>query len=121
MNTDDLFRYGVTPKAGEDAGRRFRVVNISPDEILVTDWDHDAPNISLKHGTYDIYREPKTLFEDDSIAPTWGNLKKAVEKAGLGDDTLLVVPRLMGYHRATLSIDRLFDITRKEAAYIIVE
>lgn len=93
MNTEDLFKYGVTPKVGKDAGKRYRVLQIYPSRIVVNDWDDEsAPNQSWNHGLYDIWREPKTLFEDHSIEPTWGNLKKAMEKAGLGDDTRIKIP-----------------------------
>lgn len=92
MNTEDLFKFGVTPKKGELAGKRFAVGAIKPDGLDVYKWGNEGTSAFFKHGEYDIWKEPKTLFEDDSIAPTWGNLKKAMEKAGLSDDTHFKVP-----------------------------
>lgn len=124
MNTEDLFKYGVTPKEGKNAGKRFRVLQIYPERTIVADWnDEDAPNQSWATGSYDIWHEPKTLFDDDSIEPTWGNLKKAMESAGLPDDTLFAVHAPLGaFQPATMSIDRLRPIYSSEKkAYIIVE
>lgn len=93
MNTEELFKLGVTPKNGDLAGKRFAVNAIRPDGLDVYSWGTTNSTLAFfKHGEYDIWKEPKTLFEDDSIAPTWGNLKKAMEKAGLSDDTRFKVP-----------------------------
>lgn len=93
MNTEDLFKYGVTPKEGERKGERFRVLSISEKGIAATDWNRETGvKYNLTHGGYDLWQEPKTLFQDPSVEPTWGNLKKAMEAAGLPDDTLFVVP-----------------------------
>ena len=95
MNTEDLFKYGVTPKAGENAGKRFKVLKIEPTGVYVNDWEDGNKGFYLANGSYDIWREPKTIFEDDTIPVTWGNLKKAVEQAGLKDDTrIMVTPEL---------------------------
>ncbi len=90
MKTEDLFKYGVTPNEGKRKGERFRVLQIYPDRLIVTDWETEEKNEIFYPGTYDLWRPAKTLFEDDSIKPTWGNLKKAVEANGLSDDTLIV-------------------------------
>lgn len=123
MNTEDLFKYGVTPKEGEDAGKRFLVEGVKRGCIFVYSEESPQSIISFKNGTYDLWREPKTLFEDDSIEPTWGNLKKAMEIAGLPDDTLFAVHAPLGaFQPATMSIDRLRPIYSSEKkAYIIVE
>lgn len=93
MNIEDLFKYGVTPKRGENAGKRYKVLQIYPNRVIVADWDDEtAPNLSWALGSFDIWREPKTLFEDEHLLATWGNLKKAVAKAGLGDDTRIKIP-----------------------------
>lgn len=92
MKTEDLFKYGVTPKAGENAGKRFRVLQIYPDRTIVADWnDEDAPNQSWKTDTYDLWRPPKTLFEDTSIVCTLGNLWKAISAEGLDEKTRIKV------------------------------
>ena len=91
MRTEDLFKYGVTPKEGENAGKRFEVVSINQKGVEVRRWGHKDDIIILySHGLYDLWHEPKTLFEDDSIKPTWGNLKKVMEAAGLSDDTIFI-------------------------------
>lgn len=88
MNIEDLFKYGVTPKAGKNAGKRFQIAQIDKDGALfIIDWETGFSGGKLEPGEYDVWREPKTLFEDVSIVATLGNLKKAIEKAGLGDDT----------------------------------
>ena len=92
MNTEDLFKYGVTPKEGEFAGEKFIVENINPCVVFCFREKDPTHKEEFTHGSYDIWHEPKTLFEDDSIVATWGNLKKAMEKAGLSDDTRIKVP-----------------------------
>lgn len=93
MNTDELFKCGVTLKEGVHVGKRFKVEAILRDGIHIQEWD--KPNSIVffcRHGDYDIWRKPKTLFEDGSMLATWGNLKRAVEEAGLGDDTRIKIP-----------------------------
>ena len=90
MNVDDLFKFGVTEKSGEHKGERFRVCGIKPTGVNVCLWGQTEPTETWKHGTYDIWQPPKTLFEDGDIEATWGNLKKAVETEGLPDDTLII-------------------------------
>lgn len=123
MNTEDLFKYGVTPKAGENAGKRFKVLKIEPTGVYVNDWEDGNKGFYLANGSYDLWHEPKTLFEDDSIEPTWGNLKKAMENAGLPDDTMFAVHAPLGaFQPATMSVDRLRPIySGEKKAYIIVE
>jgi hypothetical protein len=88
MKTEDLFKYGVTPIAGAMSGEKFEVYNIDRDEVFVR--NEKGEKTSFAHGTYKLWEPAKTLFEDDTIKPTWGNLKKAVEAKGLSDDTLIV-------------------------------
>lgn len=88
MKTEDLFIFGVTPKDGPKAGKKFEVESIGRDGVLVR--DEKGNHATYPHGTYKLWEPEKTLFEDDSIKPTWGNLKKAVEAKGLSDDTLIV-------------------------------
>ena len=127
MRTEDLFKYGVTPTEGKNAGKRYRVLQIYPGRIIVADWnDESAQNESWLPGTYDIYHEPKTLFEDSSVKPTWGNLKKAMESAGLGDDTLFIVPRsdwfFLGYGEpASFSIEILHQPAEKPRKHVVVK
>lgn len=123
MNTEDLFKYGVTPKEGEHAGKRFKVLKIEPTGVYVNDWEDGHRGFYLANGAYDLWHEPKTLFEDSDIEPTWGNLKKAMESAGLPDDTLFAVHAPLGaFRQATMSIDRLRPIYGSEKkTYIIVE
>lgn len=84
MKTEDLFKYGVTPKDGPYAGQQFKVRAITPTVVNAILYDGDkAMEKEFTHGSYDIWQEPKTLFEDSKIKPTWGNLKKAMEEAGL--------------------------------------
>lgn len=93
MNVDELFKCGVTPKKGEFAGKRFKVKAILQAGIDVQDWDQpDSTLAFFRRGDYEIWRKPKTLFEDGSMLATWGNLKRAVEEAGLGDDTRIKIP-----------------------------
>lgn len=97
MNTEELFKYGVTPVEGKEAGKRFAVNAVRQDGLDVYPWGQSDANIRyFSNGSYNIWREPKTLFDDDSIPTTWGNLKKAVEKAKIGDDTLIKIP-VFGY------------------------
>lgn len=128
MNTEDLFKYGVTPKEGKNAGKRFRVLQIYPERTIVADWnDEDAPNQSWATNTYEIWHEPKTLFEDSNIEPTWGNLKKAMEAAGVSDDTEFAVQEdASWFYRglcrpATFSVETLRELYGKPKKYIIVK
>lgn len=92
MNIDELFEKGVTPKEGEYAGQRFRVVSINKDGVSVREWDTNKFAADLKHGEYKVWERQKTLFDPHSgIEPTWGNLKKAAEAAGLDDATPIYV------------------------------
>lgn len=93
MRTEDLFKYGITPNKGEHKGERFKVLSISENGIAATDWNQETgAKYNFTHGNYELWQEPKTLFQDPSVEPTWGNLKKAMEAAGLPDDTLFVGP-----------------------------
>ena len=122
MNTEDLFKYGVTPKEGKDAGKRFLVEGVKRDGILVYSEDLPQNIIKFENGTYDIWREPKTLFEDRKIESTWGNLKKAMEAAGLGDETKFAVHDfIIGFREAELRKEKLQDNHGHEKTYIIVE
>ena len=124
MKIEDLFKYGVTPKEGPYAGQQFKVTEITPTVVKATLYDGDkAMDDEFTHGTYDLWREPKTLFEDSDIAPTWGNLKKTMEKAGLGDDTLFAVHDFIaGFRRAEMSMGKLYSGREGEQkTYIIVE
>lgn len=92
MKTEDLFKYGVTPKDGRYAGERFIVTAITPTVVKATLYNGDkAMDEEFTHGSYEIWHDPKTLFEDATIPPTWGNLKKAMEKAGFNDDMRFVI------------------------------
>ena len=92
MNIDELFEKGVTPKDGEYAGQRFRVVSINKDGVSVREWDTNKFAADLKHGEYKVWEFQKTLFDPRcTIEPTWGNLKKAAEAAGLDDATPIYV------------------------------
>ena len=88
MRTEDLFKYGVTPIKGPRAGERFDVDSIGKDVIYVRDSEGICNR--FEHGSYKVWEKPKTLFEDDSIKPTWGNLKRAMAARGLSDDTLFI-------------------------------
>ena len=93
MNVDELFKCGVTPKKGSGVGKRFAVSAIRQDGIDVYTWGQPDSNLVFyRHGEYDVWRKPNTLFEDGSMLATWGNLKRAVEEAGLGDDTRIKIP-----------------------------
>lgn len=87
MKTEDLFKFGVTPKEGPHAGEKFEVTSVDRDVVYVHGKDGRS---NFPHGSYRLWEPPKTLFDDDSIAPTWGNLKKAMEASGLSDDTLFI-------------------------------
>lgn len=88
MKTEDLFKFGVTPKKGPKAGEKFEVSSIDKDVVYVR--DSEGNRNKFEHGTYELWEPPKTLFDGDDIKPTWGNLKKAMEARGLSDDTLFV-------------------------------
>lgn len=87
MKTEDLFKFGVTPKEGPHAGEKFEVTSVDRDVVYVQ--GKDGRN-NFPHGSYRLWEPPKTLFDDDDIRPTWGNLKKAMEASGLSDDTLFI-------------------------------
>jgi len=110
MITEDLFRYGITPKEGEFAGEKFIVDAINRGAVICH-LEEDAKHLEeFPHGTYDIWQEPRTLFEDSTIKPTWGNLKKAAEKAGISDDMEFAV-----------RFSEFFDSHYKQASFEIKE
>ena len=93
MKLEEMFKNGVTPKEGPDAGKRYKVLQIYPERVIVRRWnDEDAVNEQFPLDALDLWRPPKTLFESDSMPATVGNLKKAIAAAGLGDDTRIKVP-----------------------------
>ena len=92
MKIEDLFKFGATPKEGKFAGKRFRVLEIRPNWITVSDWDDtNSEKMQFSSGTHDVWKQPKTLFEDDNIIATIGELKKAIEESGLDDNTRIYV------------------------------
>ena len=121
MKIEDLFKYGVTPKEGKDAGKRFLVEGVKRNGILVYSQDFPQNIIKFENGTYDLWQEPKTLFEDDSLAATWRNLKKAMEKAGLGDDTEFAVEDMLEIRRAKMRVGVLRDHSGEKRTFIIVK
>lgn len=86
MDYLDLFKYGVTPKDGD--GQKLTVLRIEESGVVAL--DEFSKEHRLKHGTYELWRPPKTLFNDPHVKPTWGNLKKAMEAAGMLDDAVFV-------------------------------
>lgn len=96
MNTEELFKLGVTLKKGDLAGKRFAVNAIRPDGLDVYSWG--TPNSTLaffKHGEYDIWRPPKTIF--DNAAPvTLGQLKDAAAQNELPEGTRFYVVDAFG-------------------------
>lgn len=126
MNTEDLFKYGVTPKEGEFAGKRFIVDGINKAVVFCHNADDETHKEEFTHGSYDLWHEPKTLFEDDSVPATWGNLKKAIENAGVSDDTEFVIQEseswfLRGLCRpAIFAIETLRELYNKPKKYIVV-
>lgn len=97
MNTKELFEYGITPKTeikvGNEVwakhGDRLMVESIGREDMLVSK-DGGKP-VKVLIDEVELWQEPKTLFDDCSIRPTWGNLKNAMETEGLGDDTEFLV------------------------------
>ncbi len=87
----ELFKCGVTPKKGKGAGARYRVISVWPGGVVVKPWESDVDAFELKEGEYVLWTPPKTLFKDPTIPATWGNLKRAVEQAGLKDDTKILL------------------------------
>ena len=87
----ELFKYGVTPKKGEGSGARYRVQSVLSDGVVVKPWEGAGEIVELKEGEYELWAPPKTLFKDPTIPATWGNLKHAVEQAGLKDDTKILL------------------------------
>ena len=128
MNTEDLFKYGVTPKSESHKGygKRYDVININEKGLDVRMHGTDNAIVHFDHGSYNLWQEPKTLFEDDSIPATWGNLKKAVEKAGVSDDTEFAVQEDASWlyrgicRPATFSVETLREIYNKPKKYIVV-
>lgn len=112
MNLDDLFEKGVTPKDGEYAGQRFRVVSINKDGASVREWDTNKFASDLKHGSYSVWTPPPTVLNDPHMDVTWGELKKAVEQAKLPDDTQIYVGRLFALYGATVT---LAEVDKKKA------
>lgn len=126
MNMFDVFKFGVTPKDGKFAGKRFIVDGIDKGVVFCHNADDETHKEEFTHGSYDLWHEPKTLFEDSTIKPTWGNLKKAVEAAGLGDDTLIAVPRTDWFTRgyaelAEFSVEMLREPYEKPKKFIVVK
>ena len=119
MNVDELFKCGVTLKKGEYAGKRFRVKAIVPDGLQIQEWDQpDNVVVFCRHDDYVIWRKPKTLFEDGSMLATWGNLKRAVEEAGLGDDTRIKIPAGFWIDYGCLDANaKVVEVDGKEAIY----
>lgn len=120
MKTEDLFKYGVTPKSGENAGKRFRVLFIAEDDISVAEWGEGKFHTKFKHGEYEVWREPKTLFQDSSVKFTWGNLKKAMWQAGLPDDTEFYVGGLLGFAAEPAHACKIFPKNKDFAASILI-
>lgn len=126
MRTEDLFKYGVTPKEGPCKGQKFNVENVTKDGVSVIH-ENGKDTAFFPHGEYDLWREPKTLFEDDRIPATWGNLKKAAEKAGISDDTEFAIQEdgfwlSRGICRpASFSIEKLREVYGKTKTYILVK
>lgn len=133
MRTEDLFKYGVTPKneikVGEEIwakhGDRLEVQSIGREDLVV---NNGKKPIKVLTEEVELWEEPKTLFEDSSIKPTWGNLKKAMEAAGLGDDTLFAIRRsdvfLRGYAvPASFSVAKLREPYDSSAArkHVVVD
>jgi len=116
MTTEQMFKMGVTPVEGALAGKRFRVLSIDADKMSVQNWDDDGERMTMKHGAYKIWEEPKTIFEDCDKVVTLGALKEAAEKKGLPDDTRIMVPSLF-YGVAGASI-RLVEVNGKRAILI---
>lgn len=67
MNIEDLFKYGVTPKRGENAGKRFAVSAIRPEGLDVYEWGTQGTLAFFKNGSYDLWREPNAPFEKGSL------------------------------------------------------
>lgn len=106
MNIEDLFKHGVTPKAGRNAGKRFRIAQIDKDGALfITDWETGFSGGKLEPGEYDVWREPKTVFDDRSITVTFGRLKEAMAKKGLGDETVIYIRDVFGVNEAYAGIE----------------
>ena len=91
MRTEDLFKYGVTPKEGEFAGKRFIVDKINKNAVCCYSEDDPKHKEEFSHGTYDLWRPPKTLFESSEVECTLDNLAKAVSAERLGPDTRIYV------------------------------
>jgi len=116
MNIDDIFTKGVTPKGGENAGKRFRVVNINDSGVTVRDWESGQFSQDMKHGDYKIWEPEKTIFESPELKVTWGCLKKAMEAHNLGDDTeFFLYDRFFGLEEATAKVS---TVNRKKAVII---
>lgn len=117
MKTEDLFKFGVTPKEGPAKGHRFVVSNVTREGVSGT-CENGKDTFFFKHGEYDIYVEPKTVFEDDSIPCTFGNLKEAVEKAGLDDDTKICAQFGFWPHSLQEACARIVKVEGKKAILI---
>ena len=96
MNTEELFKYGVTPVEGKEAGKRFAVNAIRPDGLDVYIWGATNANLSFfKHGEYDLWRPPKTIF-DNNEPVTLGLLKDAVAQHELPKGTRFYIVDTFG-------------------------
>lgn len=92
MKTEELFESGVTPLEGPHAGERLPVKSIDKEGVVVI--SKDGSYSHLKDGEYKIWEPEKNLLDDTGVTPTWGNLKKTMEDAGVSDDALFVVRAL---------------------------
>lgn len=110
MNLEEMFKSGVTPIAGENAGKRYRVVSINEKDISVREWDSQKFGPEMKHGEYRVWTPPKTVFDDVAMVVTWGELKRAMAQKGFGDDARLYVRdpfRFYGFADANVGIGEL--------------
>lgn len=87
MNLNDIFKYGVTPKGGEYAGKRFKVESIVPNGVITKEWDSGKFGPTLAHGNYKVWEPGKTVFEVFGEPVTLGQLKRDAAAVGLPDST----------------------------------
>lgn len=99
MKIEEMFKNGITPKEGANAGKRFKVIAIDPEIVNVALWDNPDVTAEFQHGTYEMWQPPKTLFKDHSIAPTLGNLKLGIEQERLSDDIVMYYEDSFGFLR----------------------
>lgn len=89
MKIEELFEKGVMLNDGPMAGERLSVESVDKDGVYVRDKNKELTH--LNYGEFEIWHPARTLFEDPAIKPTWGNLKKAAEAAGVSDDAVFAV------------------------------